>query len=59
MCSVMRGIVPDISTRFYFRIVNQCERNLGDNTVVPKLKKMVMQYRESLPAFNALKSQYL
>ena len=43
----------------YFRIVNQCERNLGDNTVVPKLKKMVMQYRESLPAFNALKSQYL
>ena len=43
----------------YFRTVNQCERNLGDNTVVPRLKKMVMQYKESLPAFNALKSQYL
>lgn len=43
----------------YFRIVNQCERNLSDNPIVPKLKKMVNEYKESLPAFNALKSQYL
>jgi hypothetical protein len=43
----------------YYRIVHQCERNLGDNPIVPRLKKMVLQYKESLPAFNALKSQYL
>lgn len=43
----------------YFRIVNQCERNLSDNPIVPRLKKMVTEYKESLPAFNALKSQYL
>ena len=43
----------------YFRTVAQCERNLGDNPIVPKLKEMVIQYKESLPAFNALKSQYL
>lgn len=43
----------------YFRIVNQCERNLGDNPIVPRLKKMVLEYKESLPAFNSLKSQYL
>jgi hypothetical protein len=43
----------------YFRIVNQCERNLSDNPIVPKLKSMVLQYKESLPAFNSLKSQYL
>lgn len=43
----------------YFRIVNQCERNLGDNPIVPRLKTMVTQYKESLPALNALKSQYL
>ena len=43
----------------YFRIVNQCERNLGDNPIVPRLKKMVVLFKESLPAVNALKSQYL
>ena len=29
----------------YFRIVAQCERNLGDNPIVPKLKTMVLQYK--------------
>ncbi len=43
----------------YYRIVAQCERNLGDNPIVPKLKTMVSKFKESLPAFNALKSQYL
>ena len=43
----------------YFRIVNQCERGLSENPIVPRLKSMVMIYKESLPAFNALKSQYL
>ena len=43
----------------YFRTVNQCERNLGDNPIVPRLKNLVTKYKESLPAFNSLKSQYL
>jgi uncharacterized protein YaaW (UPF0174 family) len=43
----------------YFRVVAQCERNLGENTIVPKLKTMVTKYKESLPAFNSLKSQFL
>jgi hypothetical protein len=43
----------------YYRIVAQCERNLGENQIVPKLKTMVSQFKESLPAFNALKSQFL
>lgn len=43
----------------YYRIVAQCERNLGDNPIVPKLKTMVSQFKESLPAFSSLKSQYL
>lgn len=43
----------------YFRIVNQCERNLGDNPIVPRLKSMVVKYKEALPALNSLKSQYL
>lgn len=43
----------------YYRIVAQCERNLGENPIVPKLKTMVSQFKESLPAFSSLKSQYL
>ena len=43
----------------YFRVVAQCERNLGDNPIVPRLKDMVTKYKEALPAFNSLKSQYL
>jgi len=43
----------------YFRVVSQCERNLSENPIVPKLKTMVTMYKESLPAVNALKSQNL
>lgn len=43
----------------YYRVVAQCERNLGENPIVPKLKSMVSQFKDSLPAFNALKSPYL
>ena len=43
----------------YFRVVANCQRNLGENTIVPKLKNMVNKYKESLPAFNSLKSQFL
>ena len=43
----------------YVKTVNQCERGLGDNPIVPRLKKMVWLYKESLPALNALKSQFL
>lgn len=43
----------------YVRIVNQCERNLSDNPIVPRLKKMVWLMKDSLPGVNALKSQFL
>ena len=43
----------------YFRVVANCERNLGENNIVPKLKSMVEKYKQSLPAFNSLKSQFL
>lgn len=43
----------------YVRTVNQCERSLGDNPIVPRLKNMVWVIKDSLPALNALKSQYL
>jgi hypothetical protein len=29
----------------YYRVVAQCERNLGDNPIVPRLKDMVMEYK--------------
>lgn len=43
----------------YYRIVAQCERNLGDNVIVPRLKTMVNLYKNALPAVNALKSTNL
>jgi dynein heavy chain len=43
----------------YVRIVNQCERSLSENPIVPRLKNMVWVIKDSLPAVNALKSQYL
>ena len=43
----------------YLRVVANCERNLGENNIVPKLKSMVEKYKQSLPAFNSLKSQFL
>ena len=43
----------------YVRIVSQCERNLSDNPIVPRLKKMVWLFKDSLPAVNSLKSQFL
>lgn len=43
----------------YIRTVNQCERNLSDNSIVPRLKNMVWLIKDSLPALNSLKSQYL
>jgi len=43
----------------YYRIVAQCERNLGDNVIVPRLKMMVTLYKNALPAVNALKSTNL
>ena len=44
----------------YFRVVANCERsNLGENNIVPKLKSMVEKYKQSLPAFDSLKSQFL
>lgn len=43
----------------YVRIVNSCERNLSDNPIVPRLKKMVWLFKDSLPPVNALKSQFL
>ena len=43
----------------YVRIVSQCERNLSENPIVPRLKKMVWLFKDSLPAVNALKSQFL
>ena len=29
----------------YFRVVNNCERNLGDNPIVPRLKNMVVLFK--------------
>lgn len=43
----------------YVKIVNQCERNLSDNPIVPRLKQMVWVIKEALPAINALKSEFL
>lgn len=43
----------------YVKIVNQCERNLSENPIVPRLKNMVWIVKEALPALNALKSKYL
>jgi dynein heavy chain len=43
----------------YIRTVNQCERNLSENPIVPRLKDMVWLVKDSLPPANALKSQYL
>ena len=43
----------------FVKTVNQCERGLSDNPIVPRLKKMVWLWKESLPALNSLKSQFL
>jgi hypothetical protein len=43
----------------FIRVVNQAERNLAENAVVPKLKAMVWAYKEALPAVMAMRSQYL
>lgn len=43
----------------FIRIVNQAERNLAENPVVPKLKAMVWAYKEALPAVMAMRSPYL
>lgn len=43
----------------FVKTVLQCERNLSENAIVPRLKKMVWIIKDSLPAVSALKSQYL
>ena len=46
-------------TEQFIRVVNQAERNLSENPVVPKLKNMVWQYKDALPAVLALRSPFL
>jgi hypothetical protein len=46
-------------TEQFIRVVNQAERNLSENPVVPKLKNMVWMYKEALPAVLAMRSPFL
>lgn len=46
-------------TEQFVRVVNQAERSLSENPVVPKLKALVWQYKEALPAVLAMRSPFL
>lgn len=39
--------------------MNRCERGLQDNEVLKHLKKLVWDFKETLPVVVALRSQYL
>ena len=41
------------------RIVSRCEKNLNDNKVVQYLKKIVWEFKDTIPVVTALRSQYL
>ena len=46
-------------TEQYVRIVNKCEKNLPENKVIVYLKKIVWEFKDTIPVVNALRSPYL
>lgn len=43
----------------YVRIVMRCEKNLQDNKVVQYLKKIVWEFKDTIPVVVALRSPFL
>ncbi|CAD8108771.1 unnamed protein product [Paramecium sonneborni] len=46
-------------TEGFVRIVQRCEKNLQENRVITYLKKIVWEFKDTIPVVTALRSQYL
>ncbi|CAK95203.1 unnamed protein product (macronuclear) [Paramecium tetraurelia] len=46
-------------TEGFVRIVQRCEKNLQENRVIAYLKKIVWEFKDTIPVVTALRSQYL
>lgn len=47
------------TTEQYVRTVTRCEKNLPENKVISYLKKIVWEFKDSIPVVVALRSPYL